>query len=158
MLLGSYSIVYWLPFEILNRLVRWVLVLEREIMSYQLETFIEAFNRAWTDGKVQDMEPLLDEGVVFLSPDMETKVIGRTACLETIRAYAKNATTKSFEVKHNDIHTWNETAVITIDYVIAYEMGHIVYNELGKELWTLKKQAGKWVLIWRALIKSEPLA
>jgi len=37
-------------------------------------------------------------------------------------------------------------------------MGHIVYNELGKELWTLKKQAGKWVLIWRALIKSEPLA
>src|SRR5680860_242409 len=124
-------------------------------MSTQIEHLIAAFNNGWTQGKFDDIKPLLHDNVIFVAPDLKTQINGKDPCIQTIKDYSRNAKTKVFEIRSKEIHIWNQTTVVTIDFYIEYEMNKEVYIEKGKEFWTLNMQNDHWKLVWRAMVKNE---
>jgi len=126
-------------------------------MNQRIETFINDFNKSWTQGEFESMTSLLHDKVIFVSPDLKTEIRGLNACLQTIKDYSANAKTKTFEVRNKKIHIWDETAMITLGYYVEYEMKNQSYKENGTEFWTLNKQNGNWKLVWRALVKNEKI-
>lgn len=126
-------------------------------MSQEIKKFIEHFNNSWTMGNAEDIVPLLDDKIIFLAPDLETEIKGKDNCVKTIKDYSKNAVTNFFEVTENKIHTWNNTAMVTLKYYVEYEMNNKHYKEKGTEFWTLNKLNESWRLVWRALINNEEI-
>lgn len=46
-------------------------------MSTQIEHLIDAFNNGWTQGKFDDIKPLLHDNVIFVAPDLKTQINGK---------------------------------------------------------------------------------
>ena len=126
-------------------------------MNENLENFITQFNSAWTQGNMEDLSTLLHENVIFIAPDLKTEIVGKASCIQTIKEYVENAKTEKFYILNKNIHIWNTTAVISIEYVIEYEMKNKSYKEKGKEFWTLHNQMDKWQMIWRAMVENKPI-
>ncbi|WP_142784692.1 nuclear transport factor 2 family protein [Changchengzhania lutea] len=127
------------------------------MMEEQIELFVDSFNTAWTQGNVKDINLLVDEDVIFVAPDLKTEIIGRKACIQTIRDYTKNAITKVFEIKDKQIHVWDRTATVSIDYYMEYQMNNKLYKENAKEFWTLIQKNNTWLLVWRAMVMNDKL-
>ena len=125
-------------------------------MTDDIEQIVDDFNSGWTAGNFEVIDTILHDEVVFVAPDLKTKLSGKPACLQSIKDYVSSAKTKVFEVKEKDIQIWNQTAVISIDYYIEYEMNDESYRERGLEFWTLEK-ADKWQMVWLAMVKNEVL-
>lgn len=124
-------------------------------MNRQIESFIERFNESWTQGNFEEIKMLLDENVVFVTPDLKTEIIGKSGCIRTIEDYANNANTDVFKVTDKRIHTWDSTAMVSIDYYIEYETNNARYKEIGSEFWTLIEHRNSWKLVWRAMVRNE---
>ena len=126
-------------------------------MNESIEHLIEAFNTGWTRGDFNAVESVLHENVIFIAPDLATEIVGKEACLETIKAYTSNANTLSFEVEKQKINVWHQTANISMNYNIEYFMNGKKYREKGKEFWTLSKENNAWKIVWRATVNNENL-
>jgi ketosteroid isomerase-like protein len=124
-------------------------------MKEKIEKNIANFNKAWTQGKIEDILPLLHKDAIFLAPDLKTEISGRDACLQTIKDYVNNAKTNAFNVANNTIHFWQHTAVVSIEYFIEYEMNNKIYKESGKEFWTMINESGEWQIVWRSMLGNE---
>ncbi len=126
-------------------------------MSDPIKQLIDDFNTGWTAGIFEKIEPILHEKVIFMAPDLKTWVTGKEACLQSIRDYVNNAKTKVFEVRNKEIQIWDQTAMVSIEYYIEYQMNHENYREKGTEFWTLHKEKDSWQMLWRAMVKNEKL-
>ncbi len=124
-------------------------------MDNQIEYLIDSFNIGWTQGNLQDIATIMDENVVFVAPDLQTEIIGKTACLKTIEDYVNSATTLEFKVTDKQVYSWNGTAMIRMEYFIEYQMNNEHYKEFGKEFWTLNKLNDTWKLVWRVMVNNE---
>ena len=126
-------------------------------MNQRIEKFIRNFNDSWTKGEIENIIPLLNEDVIFIAPDLKSEIKGKDNCIQTIKDYASNGETKLFEVTEKRIHIWAETAMVSIDYYVEYEMNEQFYKENGKEFWTLIHNKGYWQLVWRAMVMNEKI-
>jgi hypothetical protein len=124
-------------------------------MNKPILRLIDEFNHGWTSGKPETLAPLLHDEVVFVAPDLKTRIRGKLACIDTIREYGKNAETLLFQVKDKDIQVWGSGAVVSLDYYIEYQMNQEHYKEKGKEFWTLTRENKTWQLVWRAMVSNE---
>ncbi len=124
-------------------------------MNKKILAFIEDFNSAWIKGDINKLTSLLDENIVFVTPDLKTEIRGRDNCIQTIREYLKQAETRSFEVLDRKIHIWKNTAVVSIDYYVEYVLNDTLYKENGKEFWTLQDKDNSWKMVWRAVVMNE---
>ena len=104
------------------------------------------------------LEPLLHQDVVFVAPDLKTKISGSAACMATIKEYGESAKTHLFQLEHKDITVRGQSAVVSLDYYIEYELNQELYKEKGKEFWTLTMESGVWKLVWRAMVHNEVIA
>lgn len=126
-------------------------------MNQVLSQFVDDFNDAWLQGDYQSLESLLHDDVIFLAPDLKTKVLGRTKCIQSLKDYVNNSSTNVFELRKKDIKVWADTAVILIEYLVEYDFDLDHYKEIGTENWVLKHHHSKWELIWRAIISIKPV-
>jgi len=126
-------------------------------MYQQINHFINQFNTAWTEGDIDSLDKLLHDKVIFLAPDLVTQISTKADCVQTIRDYVKSAATHVFEITNKTINVWAQTAMVSIDYYIEYEMQNNNYKEKGTEFWTLIEYNDTWKLVWRAIAKNEKL-
>lgn len=126
-------------------------------MSNEIDIFIKEFNDSWTMGEVENIGPLLNENVVFITSDLKSEIKGKDNCVQTIIDYVNSGETKLFKVTEKKIHIWTQTAMIAINYYVEYEMKGKHHKENGKEFWTLIKNKGKWQLVWRAMVMNEKI-
>ena len=126
-------------------------------MIDKVHLFIDRFNTAWIEDEIQNLETLLHENVIFIAPDLKTKISGRKACLQSICDYVSKAKTMVFEVKRKEIDIWDHTAIVSITYYIEYSFDTQFFKETGTEFWTLILQNGQWKLIWRVIAQNEKI-
>lgn len=101
------------------------------------------------------LEKLMHPKVVFVLPDLKTKIEGCKACLQSVQEYADTAQTLKYEIQHQDIQTVGQASTVLLTYLVAYEMNEQRYQEMGSEVWNLVQTNGVWQMVWRGLIRSE---
>lgn len=121
-----------------------------------IESVISRFNAGWQSGHLEIVRALMAEEVVFVAPGLGQEIKGREACLLTLQDYAKHAQTLVFDPDQPRIHIWGDTANLIFSYSIVYQVKEKMFQEEGKEVWTLIREAGKWVIAWRALVEYGP--
>ena len=112
-------------------------------------------NRAWLDGRVEELAPLVHAEIVTVFPDFAGRMQGREALLAGFRDFCGSATIEEFKEHDQQVDVAGDTAVITFRYEIVYERSGGRYRAGGRDLWVFEQQDGAWIAVWRAMLDVE---
>ena|SRR6266404_2427862 len=112
-------------------------------------------NRAWRDGQVEDLAPLVHPEVVMVFPDFSGTIQGREDFLAGFRDFRQNASMQEFREHDLHVDVAGDTAVVTFRYDMLYERSGQRYRSTGRDLWVFQKQGRGWIAVWRTMLDME---
>lgn len=115
-------------------------------------------NRAWLDGQVENLAPLVHPGIVTTFPGFTGRIQGRDEFLAGFRDFRQNATIHEFREYDHQNDVVGDTAVATFRYEMLYERGGERYRATGRDLWVFQNQNDAWIAVWRAMLDMEEKA
>jgi ketosteroid isomerase-like protein len=118
-------------------------------------TAMRQINRAWLDGQVEDLAPLVHPEIVMVFPDFAGRIQGREDFLAGFRDFCRNATIQEFREHDRQVDVAGDTAVVTFRYDMVYERSGKRYRSTGRDLWVFQKQGGAWIAVWRTMLDME---
>ncbi len=92
-------------------------------MSIELSIWeaILAANRAWREGRPEDVASLFHRDVVMEAPDGRTVCRGREAMVQSFVEYTRAVDTLHFRETDYDVHVAASTAVVSYGFEVIYE-------------------------------------
>jgi prepilin-type processing-associated H-X9-DG protein len=73
-------------------------------------------NRAWLDGHVEDLAPLVHPEIVMVLPGFAGRVTGKEEFLAGFRDFCENARVHEFREQDYQVDVAGDTAVVTFRY------------------------------------------
>ncbi len=124
----------------------------------QIKQLIEHINLAWSGKKFDQLENLLDDSVIFLSPDLKNSIRGKSAAIKSYRDFMEKARVVSYKTHPPCINLLNDTAISVCNFEIKYQIRDQMNHETGTEILIFKKNGNQWLLGWRTIcnIKTIP--
>jgi len=110
-------------------------------------------NRAWLNGRVEDLAPLVHSEVVMVFPDFAGKIQGREDFLAGFRDFCQNAAIQDYQEHDQQVDVAGDTAVITFRYEMVYQRLGERYHSTGRDLWVFQHDGGRWIAVWRAMLE-----
>lgn len=117
---------------------------------------VQASNRAWREGRPEDVAALFDESAVVVVQG-EVKARGRAAIVQSYVDYCQHVVTHAFEELEHSVEVFGETAAASYLFAVRYEMGGVVHSERGQEILLFQRRDGNWRVFWRTQIFLGPL-
>src|SRR5438093_31391 len=112
-------------------------------------------NRAWLDGQVDDLAPMVHPEIVMVLPGFSGRIQGREEFLAGFRDFCRNSQIQEFHEHDDQVDVAGDTAVITFRYEMLYKRSGKRYRSTGRDLWIFRNQAGAWIAVWRAMLEIE---
>jgi ketosteroid isomerase-like protein len=108
---------------------------------------------AWRAGDVTALRALLDERAVFVQPGFAGRLEGREACVDSFRRFVASVELIDYSEDEVQADVWADTAVVSYRWRMAFSPpGGKIRREAGRDLLTLRRKAGRWVVVWRTLV------
>jgi hypothetical protein len=120
-------------------------------MSIELSIWerVVAANRAWREGRPEEVASLFHREVVMESADGLVACRGRDAMVRSFVEYARAVDTLHFRETDHTVHVVGDTAVVSYGFEVIYEIEGRRHDEIGRERLVLVLDGGRWSAIWR---------
>jgi ketosteroid isomerase-like protein len=118
-------------------------------------TAMRLINRAWLDGRVEDLAAIVHPEVVIALPEFSGTIQGREEFLAGFRDFRQNASIQEFREHDLHVDVAGETAVVTFRYDIFYQRSGQRYRATGRDLWVFQQHGKGWIAVWRAMLDME---
>ena len=118
----------------------------------QIHDLVHELNRAWIEGRFEDLRSFFHEDVVFVTPGFSEKVRGREACVESYRGFTTQAKIHGFELQEIETDTVAGIAIASCPYAIDYELEGRRWRGNGRDLLILVQDSGTWSVVWRTMM------
>lgn len=112
-------------------------------------------NRAWLDGQVENLAPMLHPEIVMVFPGFARRIQGREEFLGGFRDFCRNARIHEFCQDDHQVDVAGNTAVVTFRYEMVYERSGKRFRSTGRDLWVFEKQGRVWIAVWRTMLDIE---
>lgn len=115
-------------------------------------------NQVWLDGQVDDLAPLVHPDIVMAVPGFAGRIQGREQFVAGFRDFCQNARIHEFRDHDHQIDVAGDTAVITFEYEMIYELSGARYHSTGRDFWVFQNQGSAWIAVWRTMLdlKEKP--
>jgi len=120
----------------------------------EIKQVIERINRAWREGRFDEIGPCFHSRAVIVPPGFGGRVEGARACVKSYRDFTAAAKIQKCEERDFAVDTWGDTAVVSYRFEISYDMQGRRYDETGRDLMVLSRRDGRWRVVWRTLLSS----
>jgi uncharacterized protein (TIGR02246 family) len=124
---------------------------EREVRAV-----LAGLTAAWRTGRTRDIGPMLHPSVVFVLPGFTGRAEGRPACVATYDEFLSAALVLRYEETAAVVDVFGDTAVATLHWEMAWEMGGQRSEESGHDIYVLAREERRWLIAWRTLLSSAP--
>jgi ketosteroid isomerase-like protein len=115
-------------------------------------------NRAWLDGQVNDLAPLVHPEIVMVFPGFSGQVQGRNEFIAGFSDFCQNAKIHEFREDDFRVDVAGDTAVISFRYEMVYTRSGGRFRSTGRDLWVFQSQGGAWIAVWRTMLDMEETA
>ncbi len=88
----------------------------------------------------------------LVGPDSQRIAEGREACIQSYRDEYQRVQVTAFKADKAEVNVAGHTAVATYNYSQSYEVGSEARTEDGRNILVFTKEAGQWLLTWKAVI------
>lgn len=116
---------------------------------------MQEINRAWLEGRVDDLARLVDPHVVMVLPGFAGRVAGRDDFLAGFHDLSQNATVHQFREDDQQVDIVGDTAVVSFAYEMVYERSGGRYRATGRDLWVFARQGNAWLAVWRTMLDMD---
>lgn len=130
----------------------------RELTREDAAATMRQINRAWLDGQVEDIAPMLHPEIVMVFPGFSARAQGREDFLAGLRDFCQNAIVREFNEHDVQVDVAGNMAVVTFRYEMVYERAGKQSRVAGRDLWVFQKQGGAWIAVWRTMLDMEEKA
>jgi uncharacterized protein (TIGR02246 family) len=113
-----------------------------------------AINRAWLDGRPEDLSPRLHPDVTMVVPGFVARVQGRETFLAGFVDFCSQATVHEYREEDLKVDIAADTAVVSYRYEMVYERAGERFRADGRDLWVFARGDGQWVAVWRTMLDS----
>ena len=123
-----------------------------ESTSEGVATVMQQINRAWLDGRVEDIGSMIHPDIVMVLPGFAGRIAGCEAFLAGLRDFSQNATTHQFREHDQHVDIAGDTAVLEFQYEMVYELSGARCRATGRDLWVFQRHANAWLAVWRTML------
>ena len=113
---------------------------------------MEKINHTWLNDDPMKLKNFFHENIVILSKDFKEQGIGINACIKSYEEFRKISKVKEFNVSDSRVELFKNTAIVSYNFEIKYEIDNEFYNDKGKDMYIFTKEKERWVAIWRMLM------
>ncbi len=113
---------------------------------------LRRINRAWLDGRPNDLVPLLHPAMAMVYPGFAGRALGRDAIIAGFADFCANARVKSYREGDVQVDVTGDTAVASNTFEMVYERAGESYLATGRDLWVFTRHEGEWVGAWRTML------
>lgn len=115
-------------------------------------------NRAWLEGRVDDMGRMVHPGIVMTLPGFTGRIRGSADFLSGFKEFCDSATILQFEEVDQQIDRIGNAAVLSFRYDMLYERSGQRYRATGRDVWIFEEADGDWLAVWRTMLDMEEIA
>jgi len=105
---------------------------------------LQALNRAWTQGRPEDLVDYFHPNMVAITPTDRLRVEGGEACVAGWKAFADAAKIHYWREMQPDVRVFGDTAVVSYYYDMSFDMGGKTVHAEGRDMFVFVKENGKW--------------
>jgi len=119
-------------------------------LHHEIWKTVKDMNRAWAlEGNIAALNDFFHPDMVAITPASPERLIGRDACIAGWKSFVDAATILAWREYDQRVRTFCEDriAVVTYFYETRVEMGGTKSLLRGRDMMTLVKEGGKWLLI-----------
>jgi len=124
------------------------------------DELLDRINRAWLEGRPEDLAPLLDHDVVMVFPGFAGRSEGKAAMIAGFEDFCTTAKVRHFAETDRQIDVRGTTAVASFAFDMIYDREGASYRSTGRDLWVFERKDGRWLALWRTMLdlKEEPVS
>ena len=118
--------------------------------EHEVWATVQAMNRCWTCGNLEHLEDLRDyfhAKMVAITPTDRLRVEGREACIAGWSGFARAAAIRHWTENEPKIHIYNDTAVVTYYFDMAFDVGGEKVALGGRDMLIMVKEDGRWQVV-----------
>ncbi len=126
--------------------------------SERVSEALGRINRAWLDGRPQDIGELVHPEITMVFPGFAGRATGRDAFIAGFVDFCQSARIVSYHEHDHRVDLIADTAVASFRFEMIYERDGSVCRAVGRDLWVFARQAGAWLACWRTMLdlQEEP--
>lgn len=124
----------------------------RKSEELELQQLIQLMNDTWSKGNPSELAEFFREDIVMINPDFSQRTEGREACIASYEGFCKQAAILELKIGATAINVFNDAAIASYSWEIAYEMGGERFNDTGRDIFLFIREDGKWLAVWRTMI------
>jgi len=128
-----------------------------EMIVERLEELVREINRLWVGGNPGRLGEYFHANMIMLAPDLKVIGRGKEECVKGYEDFCQQARVANFEELKFAVDIWGDTASVSYDFDISYEMEGKNYHDTGRDLFIFSREGthGKWLAVWRILVPSK---
>ena len=126
-----------------------------ELKSHGANEAMRHINKAWLNGRVEDLAPMVHAEMVMVFPGFAGRVQGREAFLAGFSDFCQNATVHEFREHDRHVDIAGDVAVVTFRYEMVYERSGKRHRSTGRDLWVFQQQGKAWIAVWRTMFDMD---
>lgn len=130
---------------------------DREIRREILK-FLRRVETAWLGGRFDELRDCFRENAVLLGGDLEHRLEGRDAIVESYAQFLREARLLAFESEAPIVDVIGDAAVTVTPWEVRYEREGTIHEETGGDLLILVRENGDWKVAWRTLLPREEVS
>jgi Domain of unknown function (DUF4440) len=123
-------------------------------VSQQVRVVLAALTKDWRSGHTEDIAALLHPEVVFVLPGFAGRAEGPAACVATYQEFLSAALVLRYEEAEASVDVFGATAIATLRWEMAWEMGGQRSEEVGHDVYVLVRVDSRWLIAWRTLLPA----
>jgi hypothetical protein len=128
---------------------------DREIRREILK-FLRKVENAWLGGRFDELRTCFREDAVLLGGDLEHRLEGRDAIVDSYAQFLREARLLGFESEAPIVDVIGDSAVTVTPWAVRYERDGSIHEETGGDLLVLARDGEGWKVAWRTLLPREP--
>ncbi len=120
--------------------------------THELVGFLRKLNRAWINGRADELKSMFHEDMVIVAPDFQVPASGREACAKSYADFTAQA--EVVELRESEFWTrsWGDAAMVSYRFELKYTMDGKDHTDSGRDLFLLVRREDGWLAAWRTLL------
>ena len=112
---------------------------------------LDRIQRAWREGPLEEMAPLLDPEITFVFPGFSMRLTGRDRLLESYREFLSSSRLRSYREDRRSVIGGRNAALVEIAFDMTYARDGQDWRVHGIELWGLERRGEGWIAFFRTM-------
>src|SRR5437868_285870 len=113
---------------------------------------LDRMNAAWLEGRFDELSECVDENIVMKGPGLKEQVRGRSAFVQSYRAFMSSSQVVEYHESNHTVDEWPLTAVAAYNWSMVWTHNGKQESGSGQDLFLFERRGTDWIAVLRLML------